>query len=176
VGAGAGASVGKFFGFERAMPGGMGLAVAQLGGVTLAAVVAVNALGDVVDARGEILCGARTANGLGFENTAQAIQEGRILADARTLPPEGSATTIGAILTDAVLTKTQAKKIAQMAHDGLARSIHPVHTAFDGDTLFVAASGASGQTRDLSALGSIAAELVAQAVRQAVTTGQPLSA
>jgi L-aminopeptidase/D-esterase-like protein len=168
VGAGAGATVGKFFGPDRASPGGIGLAVAQLGAVKLAAVVAVNALGDVLNERGDIICGARTADDKAFENTAQAIREGRILNATATTPPKGSATTIGAILTDAVITKTQAKKIAQMAHDGLARSIHPVHTAFDGDTLFVAASGASGQTRDLSALGSVAADLVAQAVRAAV--------
>jgi L-aminopeptidase/D-esterase-like protein len=168
VGAGAGATVGKFFGPERASPGGMGYASFKLGDCTVAAWVAVNALGDVVSADGQVVCGARTPNGSGFENTSQAIREQRILGPQQPSVPPGSATTIGVVFTDAVLTKTQAKKIAQIAHDGLARSIAPVHTSFDGDTLFCVANGRSGQALNLAALGSVAADLVAEAVRRAV--------
>src|SRR5256714_14440603 len=86
------------------------------------------------------------------------------------LPPAlaGAATTIGVVATDVVLTKAQANKVAQMAHDGLARTINPVHTASDGDTVFALATGTSGLAVNLTVLGALAAEVTAAAVLRAV--------
>jgi L-aminopeptidase/D-esterase-like protein len=87
----------------------------------------------------------------------------------------GSATTIGVIATDAVLTKAQANKIAQMAHDGLARSINPVHTMGDGDTLFALGTGAAGRGANTTLLGALAADVTARAVLRAVRAAQGLA-
>ena len=165
VGAGAGATVGKLFGIERAMKGGVGTASIRVAGVTVAALVAVNAVGDVVDPRtGVIVAGARTPDGLRLLGSTGALLRGDMPADFQV----GGATTIGVVVTDAVLTKAQACKLAQMAHDGLARSINPVHTLTDGDTLFAMATGRSGLTPSLTLLGMAAAEVTAQAVLRAV--------
>lgn len=164
VGAGAGASVGKIFGVGRAMKGGIGTASLRAGGVTVAALVAVNATGDVIDpASGEIVAGTRGADGRP-RSAAQAIVAGELPAHARP----GMATTIGIVATDARLDKAQASKLATMAHDGLARTIHPVHTMADGDTLFALATGASGLTGEMTTLGVLAAEATARAVLNAV--------
>ncbi len=164
VGAGAGATVGKLFGFARGMKGGIGTASVKAGAITVGALVAVNATGDVIDpATGAVLAGTRGADGRP-RSAVQAILAGE-------LPPRataGMATTIGIIATDAMLTKAQANKLATMAHDGLARTIHPVHTMADGDTLFAMATGTSGRTGEMTVLGVLAAEAVAQAVLQAV--------
>jgi len=164
VGAGSGASVGKLFGPERAMKGGIGTAAVCVDGITVAALVAVNAVGDVIDpASGQLLAGARDAQGR-LLGSAQAMLHG--LLPARLL--SGSATTIGVVATDAQLSKAQACKLAQMSHDGLARSINPVHTPSDGDVMFALASGGSGRSADLTWLGTLAAEVTAQAVLNAV--------
>ena len=164
VGAGAGASVGKLFGFDRVMKGGIGHAAARVGGVTVAALVAVNAVGDVIDpAGGRILAGARGVDGRPFGQTA-ALLRGEVPAPLRS----GTATTIGIIATDAVLTKPQATRLAQCGHDGLARTIDPVHTAGDGDTLFALATGACTASVHPIVLGATAATVVAQAVLNAV--------
>lgn len=164
VGAGAGASVGKLFGTERAMKGGIGTASITVGAVTVAALIAVNATGDVVDPDGgAIVAGTRGADGRP-RSAAQAIARGEL--PARVVA--GMATTIGVIATDASLTKSQANKLATMAHDGLARSINPIHTMADGDTLFALATGASGLPGDLTVLGTLAAEVTARAVLNAV--------
>jgi len=172
VGAGAGAAVGKLFGIERAMKGGIGTASLRIGGATVAALVAVNAVGDVLDPRtGQVVAGARTADGRALLCSVQALLGGEI-------PPPlqaGGATTIGVIATDAVLTKAQACKLAQMGHDGLARSINPVHTLTDGDTLFALATGRSGLTPHLTLLGVAAAEVTALAVLRAVMQAEGLS-
>ena len=165
VGAGAGASVGKLFGFDRAMRGGIGTASVRVGGITVGALVAVNAVGDVIDpASGHVVAGARTADGTRLLGGAAALLRGELPAP---LQP-GAATTIGVVATDAVLDKAQACKLAQMAHDGLARSINPVHTLADGDTVFALATGASGQPGNLTLLGTLAAEVTALAVLRAV--------
>lgn len=167
VGAGAGATVGKLFGMERAMKGGLGTASLRLpGGLVVAALVAVNALGDVVDAGGRILAGARTADGRGLEGTMRAILEGR----APGTPSSGGSSTIGVVATNAALTKAQATKVAQMAHDGLARTIQPIHTPWDGDTLFALSTGAVevGGAPGLLVVGALAAEAVARAVLRGV--------
>ena len=172
VGAGAGAVVGKLFGIERAMKGGIGSASLTLAGVTVGAIVAVNAVGDVIDpASGRVVAGARSANGRAMINATQAILRGEV----PVLQPPGAATTLGVIATDAVLTKAEANKLAQMAHDGLARAINPVHTTTDGDTLFALATGASGQRRHLTVLGAMAAEVTAVAVLRAVWAAEGLA-
>ncbi len=172
VGAGAGAAVGKLFGIERAMKGGVGSASLQVAGVTLAALVVVNAVGDVVDPRtGAVVAGARTEDGRSLLNSMQAMLRGEMPSH----PEPGGATTIGVVATDAVLTKAQANKLAQMAHDGLARSINPVHTLTDGDTLFALATGRSGGPPHLTLLGAAAAEVMATAVLRAVLQAERLS-
>ena len=165
VGAGTGASVGKLFGIARAMRGGIGSASVTVGGITVGALVAVNAMGDVIDpASGQVVAGARTADGSGLCGTMQALLRG----DVPELLQPGMATTIGVVATDAVLTKAQANKMAQMAHDGLARSINPVHTMTDGDTIFALATGTSGKPAHMTLLGALGAEVMATAVLRAV--------
>jgi L-aminopeptidase/D-esterase-like protein len=171
VGAGAGATVGKFFGMERAMKCGLGSASIALAGLTVGAVVAVNGIGDVIDPRtGTILAGARTADGKHRLNTTQAILAGTLPAILRA----GTATSLAVVATDAVLTKAQAQKIAQMAHDGFARTIDPVHTMYDGDTIFTLATGTSGKPGNVSLLGMMAADAVARAVVRAALAARGL--
>ena len=175
VGAGSGATVGKLFGIGRAMRGGIGTASVTVGGITVGALVAVNAIGDVIDpSTGRVVVGARTPDGAALFGTMQALLRGELPAP---LQP-GTATTLGVVATDAVLTKAQANKMAQMAHDGLARSINPVHTMSDGDTLFALAtgrSGHSGPSASLTLIGALGAEVVAAAVLRAVRAATRLS-
>ena len=170
VGAGAGARVGKLFGIERAVPGGIGCASLRLGGVTVSALVAVNAVGDVLDEHGQVLAGARAADGPGWARTTAGLAAGQ-LPPRWTPPPAGSSTTIGLVATDALLTKVQAHTLAGLAHHGLSRAIDPI-TPHDGDTLFALATGAAGAQAstavDFGALGTLAAEVVARAIRNAV--------
>jgi L-aminopeptidase/D-esterase-like protein len=165
VGAGAGATVGKLFGIEHAMKGGIGSASVRVGGITVAALVAVNALGDVLEAgSGRVLAGSRAADGRSPRHTTAAFLRGE-LPDRLAA---GMATTIGVIATDARLDKAHCTRLAQAGHDGLARSIDPVHTQLDGDTLFALATGASGLPGHPVVLGALAAHVVAQAVLAAV--------
>jgi len=165
VGAGAGATVGKLWGLDRAMRGGIGTAALRIGGATIGALIAVNAVGDVVDpATGAVVAGARSADGRRLVGTTARLLAG----EAPGAPRLGSATTIGCLATDLVLTKAQCRKLAQCAHDGLARTIDPVHTAFDGDTLFALATGRSTARVDLLTLGAAAAAVTATAVLRAV--------
>lgn len=166
VGAGAGATVGKLFDPRLAMKSGIGSASMRIGGTDLVvgALIAVNAMGDVLNHEtGKILAGARTQDGKGFLNSISQLSKG-----SATNVTAGAHSTIGIIATNATLTKTEATKIAQMAHDGLARSINPIHTAMDGDTLFAAATGTARTKADLTAVGAIGAEAVAHAVQNAV--------
>lgn len=172
VGAGAGASIGKVFGIGRAMKGGIGTASLRLGGITVAALVAVNAIGDVLGEDGAVLAGARGEDGLSLPGIAAALARGE--GPAHWLAPIGSATTIGVVATDAVLSKAQANKLASLAHHGLSRTIDPI-TANDGDTLFALATGGAGVGADLSALGSLAAQAVARAIRNAVRSATGLA-
>lgn len=169
VGAGAGATVGKLFGVERAMKGGIGSASLRVGAVTVGAIVAVNAVGDVVDPEsGRVLAGARTPDGLAPLRTADAMLRGQWPAASAPVASPGAATTIGLVATDAVLDKAQARKLAQLAHDGLARSIDPVHTLYDGDTIFALATGATGVRADPTVLGVAAACVTAAAVLRGI--------
>ena len=171
VGAGAGASVGKLFGIARAMKGGIGTASIQVGAITVAALVAVNAVGDVIDpSSGRVLAGARDDSGRAPLHMMNALLAGRAPASLMA----GMATTIGIVATDAKLSKAQANKLAGMAHDGLARCINPVHTASDGDLMFALATGASGRHAHMSVLGALAAEVTARAVLNAVRAADGL--
>jgi L-aminopeptidase/D-esterase-like protein len=172
VGAGAGAAVGKLLGIERAMRGGLGSAAVQVGGITVAAIMAVNAVGDVLDETGQVLAGARTADGTGLANAASLLLQGQ--GPARLMRPmAGSATTIGVVATDAALTKAQACKLAALGQHGLSRAINPI-TPHDGDTLFALSTGHSGLQGDLTLLGAMAAEVVARAIRNAVRAATSL--
>ena len=169
VGAGAGASVGKLFGIGRAMKGGIGTASIEVGGITVAALVAVNAVGDVVDPRtGRVVAGARTADGRKLVGTMRALRRGELPARLEPSSSAGAATTIAVVATDAVLTKAEASKVAQMAHDGLARSINPIHTMGDGDVVFALATGASGRSATTTLIGALGADVLADAVLRAV--------
>ena len=172
VGAGAGAAVGKIFGIERAMKGGIGTASLTVDGVTVAALIACNAVGDVIDPdTAKVICGARTADGRHLLDSRRALLAGHA---PRPLLA-GTNTTIGVIATDAVITKVQATRLAQMGHDGLARSINPVHTMSDGDTLFALGTGASGRSLGMMALGTLAAEVTAMAVVRAVRAARGMT-
>lgn len=161
VGAGTGASVGKVLGMDRAMKGGIGSASVRLdGGLVVAALAVVNAFGDVRDPRsGEILAGPRLDNGK--------------LGDTLELLPEAAArmrwgenTTLGIVATNARLSKPQVNKVAQMAHDGLARAIYPVHTTVDGDVVFAASVGDVSAVPDV--VGSWGAYVMQEAILRAV--------
>lgn len=172
VGTGAGATVGKMFGMAHAMKGGIGTASVTLDGVTVGALIACNALGDVLDPdSGRLLAGARTAGGEALRDTRRALLRGE--------PPlpilAGTNTTIGVIATDAPLSKAQAQRLALVGHDGLARAINPVHTPSDGDTLFALATGLAGKSPGMTVLGLMAAEAVARATVRAVQAAQGLS-
>ena len=172
VGAGAGASVGKLFGPQFSMKSGIGSSAVRLGAVTVGALVACNAVGDVIDpATGQPIAGARTSDGRALRNSATALLNGE--------PPHpllaGRNTTIGVIATDAPLTKAQARRLAVSAHDGLARTINPVHTMTDGDTLFVLATGKAGTSPGMVVLQTMAAEAVARATLRAALTAQGIT-
>lgn len=173
VGAGAGACVGKLFGLDRCMKGGTGNASVRVGPWVVGALVACNAVGDVIDpATGQVLAGARTVDGKNLLDTQRALLAG----ERGSHPLPGTNTTIGVVATNAILTKAQAKRLAMSAHDGLARSIRPAHTTLDGDTLFALATGTETGPVDLMLLTVMAAEATAlatvDAIRQArgVTT------
>lgn len=172
VGAGAGATVGKLRGLGRAMKGGLGTASLRLpGGAVVAALVAVNAVGDVVDPdTGRPLAGLRTEDGRSLRGTLAALLAGETAG--RPLPGEN--TSIGVVATNARLDKAQATKVAQMAHDGLARAIRPVHTPWDGDTIFALSTGELPVADAPLVVGALAAEVVAQAVVRAVRTARGL--
>jgi L-aminopeptidase/D-esterase-like protein len=172
VGAGAGALVGKLFGLARAMRGGIGSASVTLDGVTVGALVACNALGDVIDPdTAQVIAGARTTDGTALLNIRQAILAGELPQPLLA----GTNTTIGVIATDAILTKAQAHRLAQVAHDGLARSINPVHTLSDGDALFTLGTGQAGKTAGMMVLGTLAAEVTARAVVRAIRAARSAS-
>ncbi len=164
AGAGAGATVGKLFGGNRAMKGGIGTASIKLpNGFIIGAIVAVNAVGDIFE-NGKLIAGARTTDGKKLMGTMNAILRG----DNPPLILGGTNTTIGVVATNAKLDKAQCQKIAQMAHDGFARTINPAHTMFDGDTIFALATGKSATPANVTLLGALAAEAMAQAVVRAV--------
>jgi L-aminopeptidase/D-esterase-like protein len=171
VGAGTGATVGKLAGLNMATKGGLGSASRDLGGgLVVAALAVVNSVGAVYDpATGRAIAGPRDPDG-GFFDTLElmAAIAGRSLASLRA----GTNTTLALVATNAALTKSAATKVAQMAHDGLARAIRPVHTMYDGDTIFALSAGS--ETADVNLVGALAAELVTEAVLAGVNAAEPL--
>ena len=193
VGAGTGATVGKILGPARAVKAGIGSAALVLpDGNTVAALIAVNAVGDVVDHRtGQLIAGPRRRSGPGpvpefipgFVPAVQVLLEGEPDQDSGSGSGSGpnsgaqsevsepmSNTTIGVVATDATLTKQEANWLARISHDGLALSIRPCHTSRDGDTMFALATNRRSPPGDLTALGAAAVEVTAQAVLRAVET------
>ena len=172
VGAGAGATIGKTGGPGLAMKGGVGsAAVTGPGGLVVAALVAVNAVGDVIDpATGQVVAGVRTEDGTGLADARALLRGG---SSVRGQPGEN--TTIGVVATNARLTQAQATVMAQMAHDGFARAISPSHTPSDGDAIFALATGLNADTPKLATIGALAADVMAEAVVRAAraATGIP---
>ena len=166
VGAGAGATVGKLNG-GKPMKGGVGTSSIKLpNGLVVGAIVAVNCVGDVIDPKtGKIVAGARTPDGKAFLNIVEAYRAGR---GVNQTGAPGQNTTIGVVATNARFDKTQMTKIAEMAHDGMARAINPTHTPFDGDTLFALSTGTSTVAANHGAIGALAAEAVTEAILRAV--------
>ena len=181
VGAGAGATVGKLRGPGRAMKGGFGTASITLAsGLTVAAAVAVNAVGDIIDpATGQVVAGTRTEDGTGLADARRVLRE-RASGNGRSGEEPGAGaepagnTTIGVVATNAALTKAQVTKVAQMAQDGLARAIYPAHTARDGDTVFSLATGRLSGTADVTLVGALAADVMAEAILRAVRLAEGL--
>jgi L-aminopeptidase/D-esterase-like protein len=169
VGAGAGATVGKIRGMERAMKSGLGCHAIQVGQLKIGALVAVNCLGDVIDPEtGERLAGLLNEDRTGVADTEavmiQSYSEKKALFAGNT--------TIGIIATNAILTKSQATKLASMAHNGYARTMRPAHSMYDGDTIFTMATG--HVEADVSVLGLLAARIMERAVVSAVERARPL--
>jgi L-aminopeptidase/D-esterase-like protein len=152
------------------MRGGFGTASITLAsGLTVAAAVVVNAVGDIVDpATGAVVAGALNEAG-GFLDARRLLREGQSLGGT-----PGANTTIGIVATNAVLTKTEATKVAEMAQDGLARTIYPAHTVRDGDTVFSLATGLWDGTPDVTVVGALAADVMAEAILRAVRHAQGL--
>jgi L-aminopeptidase/D-esterase-like protein len=176
VGAGAGATVGKLAGMERAMKAGIGSASLKVpSGLVVAALAAVNGFGDIVDPEtGHVIAGVRTADGKGLADARALIRAGEQGGGFGA----GSNTTLVVVATNAKLTKTEATKVAQMTHDGLARALSPVHTPFDGDVVFALSTGtlnkAPGGAADLLTVGALAADAAARAIVRAATQSSGL--
>ncbi len=172
VGAGAGATVGKLLGPAQASAGGIGMASLALpDGVAVTAIVAVNALGHIVDpVTQQILAGPRLSNGTFADSVDVLLQQ----APSTPFTPRAAEnTTLGCVLTTATLDKAACSRVAAMAHGGLARTIRPVHTQYDGDTLFALSTATAGAPQgDTTIIGVAAAEVVAQAVLNAVAIAE----
>ena len=168
VGTGAGATVGKLLGAERAMKSGVGTYSITLdSGVTVGAIVVVNAVGSVVDPQtGNVVAGMRTESGKELLDTTEILQQ-----LGKSSINFGENTTIGVVATNASLDPVQVTQVARMAQSGLARSIVPAHTPLDGDTLFSVATGEL-DSGDVTEIGSLAAEVTSQAIIRAVTSSQ----
>lgn len=169
VGAGTGAMVGHLFGPARATKSGLGTASETISGeVVVAAIVAVNAFGDVIDTKnGQVIAGVRLEDGKGFGSTMEFLKKGH----GYTVKP-GNHTTIGVVATNARLTKEQANKMAQTAHDGMARAINPCHTMLDGDTIFALSTG--DKQGDITTIGAVAANVMERAIIKAVNSATSL--
>lgn len=169
IGAGTGARVGNILGPAGRMNGGLGSAVIELGErLLVGALFAVNCFGDVIDpATGQILAGARKLPEQTFADTMQVLKQG--VAGGFSSPGN---TVIGVVATNATLSKEMVNKVAQMAHDGLARAIRPAHTMFDGDTIFALATE-QGPAAEVNVIGAFAAEATTQAIINAVMAASP---
>ncbi len=169
AGAGTGATVGKIFGMGRAMKSGLGSYAVQAGELKVGAIVAVNALGDVIDpATGKRLAGLLNEELNGLADTEECL----IRSCSEKMDFFNRNTTIGVVATNAALTKAGAAKVASMAQNGYARTIRPAHSMFDGDTIFVMATG--HVEADLTVVGLLAARVVERSVAAAVRNAGPL--
>lgn len=179
IGAGTGATVGKLFGMDRAMKGGIGCWTEELrGGARVAALAAVNAFGDIRDpTKGKIIAGARAAtDSWEFVDTAEMLESGaaRPSFGGRLDPPRtGTSTVLVVVATDASLTKAEAQRVARMASKGMERTISPAFTQFDGDIVFALSAG--DRSADVNAVGAAAAEAVARAIVRGVTQAETLA-
>ncbi|MCG6919204.1 MAG: P1 family peptidase [Deltaproteobacteria bacterium] len=164
VGAGTGATVGKLFGLERAMKGGQGFAsLVSPNGLRLWALAVVNAFGDIRNPEnGQLLAGVRTKDGRRLANAVASMTELEVLRGF-----SATNTVLGVIGTNATLSKAELTRVAQMAHDGIARTVVPSHTLYDGDTIFALSTASHGGV-DTNVVGALAAQLMAQAVVNAV--------
>ena len=169
AGAGAGASVGKWGGPDAMMKGGVGYAEHHTAGVLVAALAVVNAVGDVLDESGQVLAGARAADG-GW--LARHMPQ-RWLPGSALFAGSGTNTTLVAVLTDAVISKPAAGRLAQRAHDGIARAVLPAHTTYDGDTTYALAAGTREAPFEL--IAALAVECVSAAIRNAVRRAAPVA-
>jgi L-aminopeptidase/D-esterase-like protein len=168
AGAGTGATVGKYLGIERMMKSGLGTYALQIGDLIVGAIVAVNALGDIVDVdSGKRLAGILSADGSEISSTEEMMYAE--YANSRNV--FSGNTTLGCIVTNGKMTKTQATKIASIAHNGFARAIRPVHTMVDGDTIFVLSTGEVEV--QLDAVGALATEVMARAINRAAMEAKP---
>ena len=160
VGAGTGATVGKWAGSETRMKGGLGLATLTQGELKVGCVAVVNSVGDIIDSEGKILAGARSADGkfLGAKDSLRTFTKSRNISQANT--------TLVLIATNVAFTKVQVNRLAQRAHDGMARAIVPAHTSYDGDLAFALSSGSLEANFDLVA--EMGAQAAAEAIRNAV--------
>ena len=172
IGAGAGATVGKSGGPNRSMKAGLGSYAMRLpNGLVVGAIVAVNAVGDIIDPdTGRVVAGVRNPDG-SFADARKLLRAG----GPRETPRPGENTTIGLVATNAKLTKADAHRMAIMADDGFARAIFPSHTMGDGDTVFSLATGTWTGEANITQIGALAADVLAQAIVRAATeaTGLP---
>lgn len=163
AGAGTGATVGKILGIERAMKSGVGSVSIERDGLVVGALAAVNPVGDVRDAGGRIVAGPHLEDGSLGDSVG-------LLAEAAGRVRRGENTTLAVVVTNARLTKAGVSKVALMAQDGLARTIHPAHTTFDGDTVFAAATGEVKAPLDL--IGAYAAQAVQNSIISAARSAR----
>jgi L-aminopeptidase/D-esterase-like protein len=179
VGAGMGATVGKTAGPDHMMKGGLGHAVASMGDLVVGALAVVNAGGDVVAADGQVIAGVRLPGGVDAALAAWAEREAAGVTPAVRVeppdgpPPPGGSTTLGLVATNAVLSKVEVYRVAVQAHDGMARAIRPVHTSFDGDTVFAVAAPRVEASADMVAF--LAEETLAAAIRAGVRAAAPVA-
>lgn len=167
IGAGFGATVGKFLGLDYAMKGGLGTYAVQVGGLKVGAIVAVNCLGDVIDpSNSNIIAGAYDREKNNFLNTEKLI----INSIENPKNPFKGNTTIGIIVTNADFDKAQATKVASMAHNGYARTMRPAHTMFDGDTIFTMCT--NKVKSDVTTVGMIAAQVMEKAILRGVKSAK----
>ena len=162
-GAGCGATIGKYAGGEHAMKSGIGCCVLRQGDLLVGAIIAVNAFGDIYDWKtGQKIAGMRTEDGKAFRDTVQVMEQSIAVKDNKFVDN----TTLGVIVTNGAFTKTQLCKIAGMAQDGFARSIRPVHTTADGDSIYAVSLGDLDADQDL--VGALGAEVMSEAIKRAV--------
>lgn len=161
IGVGCGATVGKLLGMDRCSTGGVGTCSVQLPrGIVIGALTVVNAFGEIVDERGDIIAGVQSETGVGFEPSLDLLRQSSAPLTFH------SNTTLVVVATNAKLDRQTATKVAQMAQDGLAQSIRPAHTMLDGDIVFVISTGEADA--DVNVVGAFACQMVAHSVRRSV--------